>query len=351
MNITPTRPTPEPHACPDCLRRTHLLAALAPYIEKTAIQPAGPPVGNLLCLGNEDLARSVAPEAAERVLDEMAAIPERILRAGLESAGCWATCRHQQHFPQSLQEAADAPWCLYGRGEPGFLSELDRKPGVVTIVGARRATTYGREVARSLGRDLAAAGMTVISGLAFGVDACAHRGALEAGRTVACLGCGSDVAYPASHRSLWRRIQENGLILSELPPGTGAWRWSFPARNRIMAALAGMTVVVEAAERSGSLLTAEIACDLGREVGAVPGPVTSRGSAGPNRLLSEGANVVRDAQDVLDALIGPGVRRVAREPDPLEVRRNAEALIAEALVPTDVLRDLVSTYGGREADR
>ena len=106
-------------------------------------------------------------------------------------------------------------------------------------------------MARELGRELAAAGLVVVSGLAFGIDACAHRGALEAGRTVAVLGCGADVAYPASHRALWRRIEENGLVLSELPPGTGAWRWTFPARNRIMAALAGMTVVVEAARALG----------------------------------------------------------------------------------------------------
>ena len=145
--------------------------------------------------------------------------------------------------------------------------------------------------------------------MAFGIDACAHRGALDTGRTVAVLGCGADVAYPASHRSLWRRIQERGLVLSELPPGTGAWRWSFPARNRIMAALAGMTVVVEAAQRSGSLITADLAADLGRDLGAVPGPVTSRTSAGPNDLLAGGACLVRDAQDVLDAMLGPGAGR------------------------------------------
>src|SRR4029077_6565560 len=110
-----------------------------------------------------------------------------------------------------------------------------------------------------------------------------------------------------SHRSLWRRVQENGLVLSELPPGTGAWRWSFPARNRIMAALAGMTVVIEAAQRSGSLITADLAAELGRALGAVPGPVTSRTSAGCNDLLAGGACLVRDAEDVLDAMLGPGV--------------------------------------------
>jgi DNA processing protein len=340
-----------PTVCPDCLRRAQLLASLAPYIEKTAIESAAPPLADLLSLGNDHLARSVASEAAERLLAETAAIPERVLRSGLDTAGCWATCRHDSLFPRSLRDAADAPWCLFGRGDPCFMSNLDKKQNAVTIVGARRATTYGREVARSLGRELADAGLTVVSGMAFGVDACAHRGALEAGRTIAVLGCGVGVAYPATHRSLWRRIQEKGLVLSELPPGTGAWRWAFPARSRIMAAFAGMTVVVEAAEKSGSLLTAEIAADLGCEVGAVPGPVGSRASAGPNALLSEGATVVREAQDVLDALIGPGVRRVHANPDPLDVKRSAEALIAEDRVPTDLLRDLLATYENPEAGR
>lgn len=352
MNIVPTRPVPKPRACPECLRRGRLLAILAPYIEKVTIAASGAPVGDLLCLRNEDLAHSVAPAAAERLLGEVGAISERALTDPLEAAACWASCRHDPLYPESLWEAADAPWCLYGRGDPALLAELAEPSGVVTIVGARRATSYGREVARSLARDLAAAGITVVSGMAFGIDACAHRGALETGRTVAVLGCAADVAYPASHRSLWRRVQENGIVLSELPPGTGAWRWSFPARNRIMAAMAGMTVVVEAAERSGSLLTAEIAGNLGREVGAVPGPVNSRVSAGTNDLLADGASLIRNADDVLNVpLRCEPVVRAPQPPDPLQLSRDAQAIIGEDRVPTDVLRDLVSTYRSREADR
>jgi DNA processing protein len=206
---------------------------------------------------------------------------------------------------------------LIGRGDPALLAGLEPL-GAVTIVGARRATSYGREVSRELGRELAAAGLVVVSGLAFGIDACAHRGALDAGRTIAVLGCGADVAYPASHRSLWRRICEQGLVISELPPGAAPWKWTFPARNRIMAALAGMTVVVEAAIRSGSLITADLAADLGRDLGAVPGPVTSRASAGPNNLLAGGACVVRDAQDVLDAMLGAGAQQLERTGPPLD---------------------------------
>ena len=186
----------------------------------------------------------------------------------------------------------------------------------MTVVGSRRATGYGRQVARDLSRELSTAGMIVVSGLAFGIDACAHRGALDAGGpTIAVLGCGPDTSYPAAHRSLWGRIAETGAVISELPPGSTPWRWSFPARNRVMAALAGMTVVVEAAARSGSLITADLAAELGRDLGAVPGPVTSRASAGPNELLAGGACVVRDAQDVLDAMLGAGVRpSAARRP-------------------------------------
>ncbi len=317
----------EPNACPDCLRRARLLAHLAPYIEKLATGKPGSRSPELLRLSNEDLAAVAAPKVAEQVLHRLAAVPEARLRADLEAAECWACCRHDALYPVALRDAADAPWALIGRGDPALLEGLEASQAV-TVVGARRASTYGREVARELGRELAAAGLVVVSGLAFGIDACAHRGALEGGLTFAVLGCGADVAYPAAHRSLWRRIGEAGLVLSELPPRTGAWRWTFPARNRIMAALGAMTVVVEAAERSGSLITADLAIDLGRDLGAVPGPVGSRLSAGPNNLLAGGACVVRGAQDVLDAMLGPGARRIERTGPPLEPRSLA---VLEAL--------------------
>ncbi len=303
--------SPLPSACPDCLRRARLLAHLAPYIEKVATGRPGSRAPELLRLANEDLAETVAPRVAVQVLSQVEATPERRLADDLDAAGCWACCRHDALYPAGLEDASDAPWALIGRGDPAHLLSLE-PAAAVTIVGARRSSSYGREVARELGRELALAGLIVVSGLAFGVDACAHRGALETGRTIAVLGCGPDVAYPAANRSLWRQICETGLVLSELPPGTGAWKWTFPARNRIMAALAEMTIVVEAAERSGSLITADLAADLGRDLGAVPGPVGSRLSAGPNNLLAGGACVVRDAQDVLDAVLGAGVRRIER---------------------------------------
>jgi DNA processing protein len=301
----------EPRACPECLRRARLLALLGPYVEKVATGAVGSRSPELLRLANEDLVAVAAPKVAGQLLANVAAISGVSLREELAAAGCWACCRHGALYPDQLRDAADAPWALIGHGDPTLLDGLEPF-GAVTIVGARRATSYGREVARELGRELASAGMAVVSGLAFGIDACAHRGALDAGRTIAVLGCGPDIAYPASHRSLWRQIGERGLVLSELPPGATPWRWTFPARNRIMAALAGMTVVVEAAARSGSLITADLAADLGREIGAVPGPVTARTSAGPNNLLAGGACLVRDAQDVLDAMLGPGSAAIER---------------------------------------
>lgn len=307
----------EPVACPECLRRARLLAHLAPYIEKIATGAPGARSPELLRLSNHDLAAAAAPNAADQILAAVATVPERRLRADLQAAGCWACCRHDARYPSGLRDAGDAPWALIGRGAPALLERLEPE-ATVTLVGARRASAYGRGVARELGRELAAAGLIVVSGMAFGIDACSHRGALEAGTTVAVLGCGADVAYPASHRSLWRQIGESGLVLSELPPGTGAWRWTFPARNRIMAAMAGMTVVVEAARRSGSLITADLAADLGRDLGAVPGPVSSRSSAGTNDLLAGGACMVRDAQDVLDAMLGVGVRKVSPSGPALE---------------------------------
>jgi DNA processing protein len=316
-----------PEACPECLRRSRLLAHLAPHIEKIATGAPGRRSPELLRLGNGDLAAAAAPHAADKILAGIGAVPEVRLRDELAAAECWACCRHDPLFPVGLIDAADAPWALFGRGDPVLLTRL-APDGAVTVVGSRRASSYGREVARELGRELATAGLVVISGLAFGIDACAHRGAIDSGLTVAVLGCGADIAYPASHRSLWRRIGERGLVLSELPPGTGAWRWSFPARNRIMAALSGMTVVVEAAERSGSLITADLAADLGRDLGAVPGPVSSRLSAGPNNLLTGGACLVRDAQDVLDAMLGPGVRRIESTGPALEP---AQRSVLEAL--------------------
>jgi len=294
-----------PGSCDACLRRLVLVGAMAPFIERVATGDRGSRSPQLLALDDEQLVRALAPGKQEELHRRATATAPRALRRQLVQADCWVICRHDDAYPRQLRDAADAPAALVGRGDPARLAGLARERAV-TVVGARRATSHGREVARQLAAELAGAGFTVVSGLAWGIDGAAHEGALSAGLTAAILGCGADVAYPRHHARLYERIHQHGLVLSELPPGARPWRWTFPARNRIMAALGAMTVVVEAAGRSGSLITAEQASDLGREVGAVPGPVGARMSAGTNQLIADGARLVRDAQDVLDALIGPG---------------------------------------------
>jgi DNA processing protein len=199
-------------------------------------------------------------------------------------------------------------------GQRSALARLREEPAAA-IVGTRNPSPYGREVAYSLGRGLAAAGVPVVSGLALGIDATAHQGCIAgAGMPVAVLAGGPDVVYPRRHRGLHQEVRERGLVLSELPPGTQPFRWSFPARNRIMAGLARITVVVEAADPSGSLITSDFARDLGRSVAAVPGQVTSRIARGTNGLLRDGAIPVTGPADVLDELFGAGVRAVPPAP-------------------------------------
>jgi len=206
--------------------------------------------------------------------------------------------RRDPAFPGLLAAIHDPPPQLYlrGAGEAEFLSEP-----TVAIVGARSCSAYGRSVTRSLARELAAAGLTVVSGMARGIDGEAHRGALDGGgRTVAVLGCGVDRDYPAAHAELARRIDARGLVVSEYEPGVEPAPWRFPARNRIIAGLCRATVVVEARERSGALITADFALEEGRDVLAVPGEITSALSAGTNALIRLGAIPVTCAEDVLE---------------------------------------------------
>jgi DNA processing protein len=201
-------------------------------------------------------------------------------------------------LPPILHAIYDPPPRLYVRG--GADEKVLARPAVA-VVGARACSAYGAQVARRLGRDLAAAGLVVVSGLARGVDGEAHRGALEAGGvTVAVLGCGIDRDYPAAHAELARRIRERGLVVSEYEPGIEPAPWRFPARNRIIAGLCAATAVVEARERSGALITADLALEEGRDVLAVPGEITSSLSRGTNALLKLGATPCTSAQDVLE---------------------------------------------------
>jgi DNA processing protein len=220
--------------------------------------------------------------------------------AGLAERGFSFLGRSEPVYPPLLRELHDPPAGLFLRGAAA--TELLVRPAVA-IVGARSCSSYGAQVARMLGRELAGAGLVVVSGLARGVDGEAHRGALEVGgMTVAVLGCGIDRDYPAAHASLARGISEYGLVVSEYAPGVEPAPWRFPARNRIIAGLSAAAVIVEARERSGALITADFALEAGREVFAVPGEITSSLSAGTNALLRLGATPLTSPADVLEAM-------------------------------------------------
>lgn len=203
-------------------------------------------------------------------------------------------------YPAVLANDIAPPEVLFVLGD---LAALDHPR--VGIVGARRCTHYGREVARDLGRDLSAAGVAVVSGLALGIDGAAHEGALAASCAppIAVVGSGLDVVYPARHRHLWNAVSSAGCVLSEAPLGAAPEPYRFPARNRIIAALSEVLVVVEARARSGSRHTVDAAIDRGVRVLAVPGPVRSPSSEGTNRLLRDGCGPACDVDDVLSALV------------------------------------------------
>jgi DNA processing protein len=231
--------------------------------------------------------------AARRVVP--AEVWERHLRAGVSVA-----VRGGPDYPEDLRVDPEAPAVVFWRGDPGVLD--GRR---VAIVGTRRCTRYGRDVAYELGHDLASAGVRVVSGLALGIDGGAHRGALAAGGggpPVAVVGSGLDVVYPPAHRSLWEEVATSGLLLSEAPLGARPEPWRFPVRNRVIAALAEVVIVVESADKGGSRHTVEAAMERDRLVMAVPGSVRSPVSSYTNGLLADGCHPVRDALDVLVAL-------------------------------------------------
>ncbi|QEC48684.1 DNA-protecting protein DprA [Baekduia soli] len=321
-------------ACDACLRRTMLVASLAGGIEIARHRRR--PLREVLALGDAELAAAVAGDRVPEVLEEVAARSVTALRDAAGKAGLLAICRHDPAYPAMLRDDRSAAAVLFARaggaGAAARLGALLGRPGeapppAVAIVGTRKASPEGLEVARTLGRGLAAAGVTVVSGMALGIDGAAHAGALEGGgTTVAVLAGGADIAYPATKRRLYGAIVGAGLVISEMPPGFRAHRWCFPARNRTIAALAPATLVVEAAERSGSLITAELALDLGRDVGAVPGPVMVWRSRGTNALLRDGATLIRDAADALDLVLGVGEAEAA----------TARAALAVVAPPADL---------------
>jgi DNA processing protein len=257
--------------------------------------------------------------------------------AMLRERGLRWLARSNPAFPQRLHAIHDPPPGLFlrGAGEPELLTRAS-----VAIVGARSCTDYGAHVARRLACELTAAGVVVVSGLARGIDGYAHRGALDVhGVTVAVLGCGIDRDYPRAHAALAAQMVAcGGLIVSEYPPGVAPAPWRFPARNRIVAGLALATVVVEARERSGALITADLALEEGREVLAVPGEITSALSDGTNALLRLGAVPVTCADDVLAAIGVEPATKPEDEPPPGAPRSVLSAIEGGAQTADDIAR-------------
>ena len=236
-----------------------------------------------------------AAAALQRARDKIDPARElsRLAQAGI-SALTWA----DDAFPPLLRQIPSPPILLYVRGALETRDQL-----AVAVVGTRNATAYGRSVSRRLAADLAASGVTVVSGLARGIDATAHRAALEVGgRTLAVFGCGLDIIYPAEHRRLAEEITTQGALISEYPLGRQPAAEQFPVRNRLISGLSLGVVITEARERSGALITAEFAGVQGRDVFAVPGSILTQASAGPHRLIQDGAKLVMDVADVLSDL-------------------------------------------------
>jgi DNA processing protein len=296
-------------ACDDCLRRADLVAALAGWLDVEWRRRDAP--GRVLARSDEALLRVCSNPAVKARYDRF---DPDAARDRVDSAGLAAVCRCDDAYPERLRDLPDPPAVLHVAGDPACVGVADS----VAIVGARRATPYGLTVARDLGCGLSSAGVSVVSGLALGVDAAAHAGALEgAAAPVAVLAGGADRPYPASKRELHAAVRAAGAVVSELPPGFGIHRWAFVARNRLIAALAQVVVVVEATQRSGSLTTADLGAEIGRTVAAVPGRVTCAVATGTNGLIRDGALLVRDVHDVLEALAEiTGARYAAKTPGP-----------------------------------
>jgi DNA processing protein len=295
-------------ACDRCLRRTDLIASLTGHLQIEFKRRTAP--GRVLALSDEDLLDLAAQASIRR---RYANFDAAAARARATAATLTTVCGCREQYPERLRDLADPPAVLHVRGDPAVL----RAEEAVAVVGARAASTYGLDVARALGRGLSAAQVPVVSGLALGVDSAAHAGALRAaGPTIGVLAGSAHIAYPARGWQLHAGVAERGAVISELPPGAQTHRWCFVARNRIIAALGAVTIVVQATDRSGSLTTADFAAELGRTVGAVPGMVTSRLSAGTHGLIHAGAPLVRDAGDVLDLLAGATGREFTAPPPP-----------------------------------
>lgn len=267
----------------------------ANHLLKLFGSPAQVFAASRLALEKEGLKpETIAELHSSEILDKAGAEIER-----LDALGAQVITIEDDDYPELLREIYDPPIALYVRGD---LPKATAQPALA-IVGSRRCSTYGINCAQSLSRDLAARGLTIISGMARGIDAAGHRGALEAaGQTVAVVGTGLERTYPKEHDKLQDEIIASGAVISEFPLGTPPLPQNFPYRNRILSGLCFGVLIIEAAEHSGSLITARLAYEHGREVFAVPGNITSQTSFGPNFLIKDGAKLVQQWQDVIEEL-------------------------------------------------
>lgn len=329
--------------CEPCLRRSALIAGLAGHIE--ILRRRRRYVRDVLALEDDELVAALGAGRRPPPCPD----PADLARVIAGSSGLAAFCRNSDGYPPALQDDRSAPAVLYLAGAPDRwrgLSGCAAPMPAVAVVGMRKASADGLAAARALGRALSAAGVTVVSGMAIGIDGAAHEGALAAGaHTIAVLGGPADRPYPRRHAQLHAELRDRGAVVSELPPGSPVFPWAFLARNRIIAGLSAMTVVVEAAGRSGSLATAEMALDLGREVGAVPGSPLSWRTAGTNELLRDGAVLVRGAEDVVERLA-----EVTLAPAPVPVRESLPGpladLVADIAGGCDTVSALAARHGG-----
>ncbi len=310
---------------------------VGPVAARELLAALGPPE-QIFALGSAALARA----AGDKLGRALASAPDADAQALIERTLDWAaqSDRHlitlaDADYPRQLLTIADPPPLLWAIGNLSLL----RTPAIA-IVGSRNATAQGIENARGFAANLAGAGLTVVSGLALGIDTAAHEGALDAGATIAVIGTGADIVYPARNRALAHRIAAGGLILSEQPLGTGVHKASFPRRNRIISGLSLGVLVVEAAAGSGSLITARQAIEQGREVFAIPGSIHSALSKGCHQLIREGAKLVDESRHILDELLPIGF-----QPDPASATRGRRASARAAPSPEQVRAALARSVG------
>ena len=297
---------------------------------------------SLTALEGQRLPAAVAQAIFSR--QPMSAAAKELAQA--QEAGYRLVTWDEPAYPHLLREIYDPPPLLYVRGNTELLNRHS-----ISMVGARRPTPYGNQMAERLGRDLAARGLVIVSGLARGIDACAHRGAFStpAGTTVAVLGCGIDVVYPKENRKLFEEIEQRGAIISEFPMGTFPGAQNFPIRNRVIAGMSLGVVCVEGAQYSGSLITSRLAMEFSREVFGVPGNVTQPTSFGPNQLIKQGAKLVTSWEDVVEELPTP----VRAELLPVESPSAQEraSLVEESLAPGErALYGLLTVDQARHVD-